>query len=248
MALRSNPAGSTSTPGQSTISSPVPAGSRAANKSDTESMIEAVFENRNADDISATVIGHASTSTRMPGRLGVILATTIGKIILCTTVAAASIGGVYATTDAIQLTSEVEPNVGDPAGPVVVDEPEVAEAPQSTDPATTAGSEDDESDNGGERDPVEEAVEREVDAELEGCERGQAIAEEAASNNQGQGHNPDFDPCTRSEQAGNGNSNGNGNNDSATTEPTTEAPIDPAPEHPGQPAHSGSPGNSGKKN
>jgi hypothetical protein len=247
MALRTSVAGSTSAPGRSTISSPVAAGSRAANKSDTESMIEAVFENRNADDISATVIGHASTSTRMPGRLTVILATTIGKIILCTTVAAASIGGVYATTDAIQLTSEVEPNVGDPAGPFVVDKPEVAQAPQSTDPATTAGSEDDESDNDVERDPVEEAVEREVDAELEGCERGQAIAEEAASNNQGQGHNPDFDPCTRSEQGGNDNGNGN-IDDSASTEPTTEAPIDPAPEHPGQPAHSGSPGNSDKKN
>ena len=214
----------------------------------TEEMIEAVLSNRPSGPAPAHLL------TGRGGRgLGAIVATTVGKIGLCTAVAAASVGGVYATTDRIEIPIADQ---SDESGPI----PATSEPP-SDPPASDA--------------PTEETVTEEVEIvgveidasdgarvvadfveglEDHGCEFGQAVAEfasaGAAENRQNSGRG--VDPCDRaaenSADAGPPEgrpANGAGNSDHAD-EAQPGRPDGAASDGPGRPENPGNSGGAGR--
>ena len=151
----------------------------------TEDLIQAVLDNR-------PTVGPSSMSMRTGARrgLGAIVATTVGKLALCTTVAAASVGGVYATTDRIDLP--------------VVDDREAGEASDVTEPQTQRDGSGPGDETVGETEITTtegaRAVAHLVDGlELNGCEFGQAVAESASAGatDHRQNVGPGIDPCDR---------------------------------------------------
>ena len=160
-------------------------------KSPTEALIDAVLADQ------PTAGGLEQLNRRLPKRItmrsgiGAVAATTVGKIVLCTAVAAASVGGVYATTDRIDV-SDVDENTTPPHAPEI-------ETPAR---ATNGGSED----VAVQDDHGQEVAGLAAGTELEGCKRGQAISELASAGADDHRQNPgsSFDPCRRSDERGSG--------------------------------------------
>jgi hypothetical protein len=156
-------------------------------KSPTGALIDAVLADQ------PTAGGLEQLSERLPKRvtmrsgIGAVAATTVGKIVLCTAVAAASVGGVYATTDRIDV-SDVDENTTPP------DAPEIETPARATD----GGSED----VAVQDDHGQEVTGFAAGTELEGCERGQAISEVASAG--ADDHRQSVDPCSRSDERGSG--------------------------------------------
>lgn len=165
-------------------------------KSPTGALIDAVLADQ------PTAGGLEQLSERLPKRttmrsgIGAVAATTVGKIVLCTAVAAASVGGVYATTDRIDV-SDVDENTTPPHAPEI-------ETPAR---ATNGGSEDVAvQDVAVQDDHGQEVAGLAAGTELEGCERGQAISELASAGADDHRPNPgsSLDPCSRSYERGSG--------------------------------------------
>ena len=128
--------------------------------------------------------------------VGAFVATTTGKILLGTAIAAASVGGAhvaevidvpgfpdYAKTPTLVSVDESAPEIQDVVAHVV--EPTAAIHEDVTD------AEDDAADDGSNH--GEEVSDFATTTDLEGCERGQAIAEIASSNADEHRQNPDSD-------------------------------------------------------
>ncbi len=151
----------------------------------TQELIEAVF----ADAPTPGLRSHFTRRAGHSSRLTAVLATAAGKTVLCATVAAASVAGVAVASDRVDLTPA-------PARPAEVLEsvPEVELGPVATEtrepgavdpgPPETVP-------------PVgEEVAELATTTALEGCEKGQAISDAAASGAPTTVEEPDgVDPC-----------------------------------------------------
>ncbi len=142
---------------------------------------------------------HPPASGGLGSRVGAVAATAAGKIVLCAAVAAASVGGVYAT-DAVDrpwVSESAAPAPSTSAGPTI---PETMAGPVPTEVV--------EEQLAGEVVSATPAVAEEpvgsTDIEgLSGCEHGQATAAEASQNASGNRQSPtrDHDPCSASESA-----------------------------------------------
>ena len=183
-------------------------GSRTPDKSPTEALIDAVLADRPTDivDVAGSRGGVGPPRrAKMISGFGAVVATTAGKIALCTAVAAASVGGVYASTDRIN-----GPGAAD--GPIVVD---AFDAPAGVDETDTrSGVDETETENpsdeadGGQDVAAATGHGQEVAAlatgsELGGCERGQEISELASANAAEHRQDPERDneACGRSEDS-----------------------------------------------
>lgn len=187
----------------------------------TQALIDAVLTNKPTGGGPKQLTGRpglrglgGSRPTKLMSSFGAAVATTAGKIVLCTTVAAASVGGVYATTDriglpqparapevaAVDLTEGTPPEV--PAAPDTPATPETLAAPATPDigaPIQVAN------------DHGQEIVAFITDTDLHGCEFGQAVADMASN---GAGHQP-VDPCVQSDKTGSDGKSGEGNSGNA---------------------------------
>ena len=75
--------------------------------------------------LASTAFGQWSTDALSVAR-GRLAATTVGKIVLCTAVAAASVGGVYATTERIDLPEHIDPPSADATPAPAPNNPKIA--------------------------------------------------------------------------------------------------------------------------
>jgi hypothetical protein len=146
-----------------------------------------------------------SRPTKLMSGFGAAVATTAGKIVLCTAVAAASVGGVYATTDrialpeparapevaAVDLTEGAPPEVAAvPEPPTVSEMPAWLETPDIGAPLQVAN------------DHGQDVVEFITGTDPNGCEFGQAVASVASQGaaDNGQDGEQDHDPCNRADE------------------------------------------------
>lgn len=168
--------------------------------SPTAQLIEAVF----ADAPTAGMPSRPAKSTTGPTRLGVVLATAAGKTALCVGVAAASVAGVAATTDRVDLSPDEHP-------PAFVEEkvPDEATGPHhggGADADTDVDDTDASADVRSEADVSEvgnEIADLATTTELEGCAKGQEVSELAAFLASLDTDRADrVDPCERSDEAG----------------------------------------------
>lgn len=156
--------------------------------SEAARLIDSVFRGDHGDEPSVSPAVRKTRGLR-PGRVAALASTVVGKIVLCGAVAAASVGGVYATTDRISLTptTEYQPIETQIDVSMTAPPPPAAAPTQTavtlvvTEPETV---------------PVE-LVDESPTEELEGCERGQATAEAASSNGGNDTARPGVDrsPC-----------------------------------------------------
>lgn len=133
-----------------------------------------------ADAPTPGLRSHFARRAARPSRLAAVLATAAGKTALCASVAAASVAGVAVASDRVDLTPAAEPATVVPESVPAADPvPEVELGPVASE---TAGP--------GVVDPGppetvlpvgEEVAELATTTALEGCEKGQAISDAAAS-------------------------------------------------------------------
>ena len=218
-------------------------------KSPTGALIDAVLADQ------PTAGGLEQLSERLPKRttmrsgIGAVAATTVGKIVLCTAVAAASVGGVYATTDRIDV-SGVGENLT-PPGPPEIETP----AGATNDAGQDVVVQDDHGqDAAGQDDHGQEVAGLAIGTELEGCERGQAISERASAGAGERRPNPEssIDPCSRSDEGGSGaaeagseNRNDHGVDGAEVSEAASSAALG-KPAVPGETEDRGRPASAGK--
>ena len=132
--------------------------------------------------------------------ISAFVATTTGKLVLGTALAAAAVGGAHAAelvdvpllpgTDDVVVGADLSGEPVDPGDPIVVVKDESSESSVSDDPAGGA-------DNHGQT--VSDFVKS---TELEGCEKGQAVSEVASANASDHRKNPEreHDPCLKADK------------------------------------------------
>ena len=195
-------------------------GARTTKVSNTAALLDAVlsgqatgggpvhFTRAPTSDTTGPKSRHKTTS-----RAAAFVATTAGQVALCTAVAAASVGGVYATTDRIDVSGA--PNVADIADlPGASDVADIADLPGASDVADIADAPSSErwseienlaraaNDHDQEVVGLQELVGLVIATDIGGCEGGRAIAQLASANagDRPQIPDPGSDPCGRSEQ------------------------------------------------
>jgi len=149
----------------------------------TGRMIDAAIDNQSTLPLKSSLLQPSGRR-----KVSLFVSTALGKVVLCSTVAAASISGVALTTDRITL--EVLP-VDQPAATTVLhaDPPTTTTAAAAGEPTTTTIAA-----------PDADAATDESPTELRGCEFGQATADIASDGRSRPDDHPlaDHDPCDRS--------------------------------------------------
>jgi hypothetical protein len=148
---------------------------------DTRRMIDAAMNNES----ELPLRGSLQPSTRR--KVSMFVSTALGKVVLCSTVAAASVSGVALTTDRITL--DTPPVTIAPSA--IPPDPSTTDAPPTTttEPATATIIE-----------PDTPVATDEPPTEAGGCEFGQATADGASEGHSRPDDHPlaDHDPCDRS--------------------------------------------------
>lgn len=200
--------------------------------SSTGQMIDAAIDNQSTLPLKGSLL---RPSRRR--KVSAFVSTAIGKVVLCSTVAAASVGGVSLTTDRITL--EASP-FDQPAATTMLhaDPPTPATTPPHADPptpSTTTAAAPSTTTTAAPVAPATAATTDEPPTGQRGCEFGQATADAASEDRNVPDDHPlrDHDPCDRSAtptpggppdrttsdgsdgNAGNAGENGNGGNRNA---------------------------------